>query len=107
MKSSRKTGGVKAIRTVFDDLEDDRVAAEKLRIRAELMLVIEKEIKRRKLTQAKAAEAIGVARSRVASLLANEIEKFTIDALVTMYRALGGAVELRLKAPRRAGLKAA
>lgn len=85
------------IRTAFEDLEDSPVLAEKLRIRAELMLAIEKEIKRRKLTQAKAGTIMGVARSRVASLMANEIEKFTIDALVSMYQALGGRIEIKLE----------
>ena len=63
-------------------------------IRADLMIKIEKVLKARKLTQAKAAELMGVSQPRVSDLLRGKIELFSSDALIDMLARLGLRVRL-------------
>jgi predicted XRE-type DNA-binding protein len=79
---------------VFDDLGFDAAEANSLKIRASLMRAIEKEIRVKKLTQAKAAKLLGVTQPRISDLIRGKIQLFTIDMLVTMLTRLGKPVSL-------------
>lgn len=70
--------------SVFDDLGFSTAEAASLKIRAELMRAIEKEILKRGLTQAKAAKMLGVTQPRISDLMRGKIQLFTIDALINM-----------------------
>ncbi len=70
--------------SVFDDLGFDPGTAEQLKIKAALFDSIVNYIKANGLTQAKAAEVMGVQRSRVADVCRGKMSGFTIDALVAM-----------------------
>ena len=79
---------------VFRDLGFSPVEAEHLRVRAELMIALEKLIGRRKLTQAQAAKLMGVTQPRVSDLVRGRLHRFSIDALVEMLARAGVKVHL-------------
>ena len=74
---------------VFRDLGFSPVEAEHLRVRAELMLALERLIARRRLTQARAAKLLGVSQPRVSDLVRGRLHRFSIDALVEMLARAG------------------
>lgn len=74
---------------VFRDLGFSPVEAEHLRVRAELMLALERLIARRQLTQARAAKLLGVSQPRVNDLARGRLHRFSIDALVDMLARAG------------------
>jgi predicted XRE-type DNA-binding protein len=78
----------------FDDLGFDAAEASNLKIRAALMIAIEQELDKQKLTQAKAAKLLGVAQPRISDIRRGKIQLFTIDALVNMLVKLGVPVSL-------------
>jgi predicted XRE-type DNA-binding protein len=85
---------------VFRDLGFSRVEAEHLRVRAELMLALERVIRRRRLTQARAAKLLGVSQPRVSDLVRGRFHRFSIDALVDMLARAG--VKVHITTERRA-----
>ncbi len=70
--------------SVFDDLESDPGKAEQMKIKAALFDAIIGYIKGNELTQAKAAEVMGVQRSRIGDVCRGKMSGFSIDALVSM-----------------------
>lgn len=85
---------------VFRDLGFSPVEAEYLRVRAELMLALERLITRRHLTQAQAAKVLGVSQPRVSDLVRGRLHRFSIDALVEMLARAG--VKVRFTTERGA-----
>jgi predicted XRE-type DNA-binding protein len=79
---------------VFRDIGFSPVEAEHLRVRAELMLALERLIMRRRLTQAQAAKVLGVSQPRVNDLVRGRLHRFSIDALVEMLARAGVRVRL-------------
>lgn len=96
LKVTRSTGNI------FEDLGFDREAAENLRIRSELMIEIEQLIRRRGLTQARAAALLGVTQPRVSNLVRGKIALFTIDMLVNMLARAGRKVVIQTKRAKAA-----
>jgi len=74
----------KGSHNVFRELGFSPAEAEHLRVRAELMLALERLIARRGLTQARAAKLLGVSQPRVSDLVRGRFHRFSIDALVDM-----------------------
>lgn len=70
--------------SVFEDLGLDPGQAEQLKIKAALFDAIVSFIETSELTQEKAAEIMGVQRSRVGDVCRGKMSGFTIDALVAM-----------------------
>jgi len=89
---------MKKTSNVFDDLGFDVAEASNLKLRAQLMLAIKKHVKNNNLTQAQAAELMGVDQPRINKLLNGQIELFTIDKLVVMLEHAGVHVSLKLAA---------
>ncbi len=79
---------------VFRDLGFPAEEAANLRIRAELMARLRKLIEARRLTQAEAAELLGVSQPRISDLFRGKIDLFSIDTLVTMLGRTGAHVSL-------------
>lgn len=96
LKMTRSTGNV------FEDLGFDTEAAENLRIRSALMIEIEQLIRRRGLTQARAAKLFGVTQPRVSDLVRGKIGLFTIDMLVNMLARAGRKVIVQTRAAKAA-----
>jgi predicted XRE-type DNA-binding protein len=73
--------------------------AEHLRIRADLMLEVERIIEARGLTQAEAAKLLHVTQPRISDLIRGKLERFSIDTLVEMLSRAG--VDVMVKVRRR------
>lgn len=62
------------------------------------MADIRKFVKARKLTQAKAAEILGITQSRVSDLTRGKWEKFSLEMLITLATKAGMHVTLKIAA---------
>ena len=83
---------------VFIDLGYSPDEAAILQMRADLMADLRKFIKTKKLTQAKAAEILGVSQSRVSDLTRGKWEKFSLEMLIILATKAGMHVTLRTAA---------
>lgn len=79
---------------VWDAIEDTPQAAANMRLRSGLLIAVEQEIRSWGLTQAKAAERLGVTQPRLNDLLRGKADKFSLDALVDLSARAGLAVKL-------------
>ena len=79
---------------VFADLGFGRVEAENLRLRSELMIRIEQSFRESGMTQAQAAQALGLTQPRLNSLLKGKIALFSLDSLVNIAGRAGMNVRL-------------
>ena len=86
-----------AYRNVWDAIADSPEEAANLKMRSQLMDVIERYVKREGITQKEAARRLGVPRSRVSELVNGKISKFTIDKLVNMAARIGLATTLTIE----------
>ncbi len=97
--------GKKTLRTsgnVFRDVGFPADEAHSLTLRSELMISIEKLVKRSGLTQAAAAKRLGITQPRLNALLRGKIDQFSLDALVAIAGHAGLRVELRIVRERAA-----
>lgn len=83
---------------VFIDMGYPSEEAAILQMRADLMADLRKLIKAKKLTQAKAAEILGVSQSRVSDLTRGKWEKFSLEMLITLATRAGMRVTLKTAA---------
>ncbi len=83
---------------VFSDLGYPPEEAAILQMRADLMADLRKFIKTKKLTQAKAAEILGVSQSRVSDLARGKWEKFSLEMLIILATKAGMNVTLKTAA---------
>lgn len=82
--------------SVWDAIEDTPEAAAHMRLRSELMMAVEREVRGWGLTQTEAARRLGVTQPRLNDLLRGKITKFSLDALVDLAARAGLAVRLAL-----------
>jgi predicted XRE-type DNA-binding protein len=80
---------------VFVDLGYSPDEAAILQMRADLMADLRKFIKAKRLTQAKAAEILGVSQSRVSDLIRGKWERFSLEMLITLATKAGIRVTLK------------
>lgn len=80
---------------VFIDLGYSPDEAAILQMRADLMADLRKFIRAKKLTQAKAAEILGVSQSRVSDLIRGKWERFSLEMLITLATKAGMRVTLK------------
>ena len=83
---------------VFTDLGFSSDEAAILQMRADLMSDLRKFIKTKELTQANAAEILGVSQSRVSDLMRGKWEKFSLEMLITLATRAGMRVSLQIAA---------
>ena len=88
-------GIVNSSGNVFIDLGYPPDEAAILQMRADLMADLRKWIKTKRLTQAKAAETLGVSQSRVSDLIRGKWERFSLEMLITLATRAGMHVSLR------------
>ncbi|MDD4275086.1 MAG: XRE family transcriptional regulator [Desulfobacter postgatei] len=88
---------IESSRNVFKDLGFSQEESDKLIIKSKLMMEIESFIKNKGMTQAHAAELMGVTRPRISDVMRGKIDKFTIDALVDMLSKAGLQVAVTVK----------
>jgi predicted XRE-type DNA-binding protein len=82
---------------IFIDLGFDRIEAENLKLRSELMIRVEEYYQKSRMTQAKAAKALGLTQPRFNALLKGKIQLFSLDALVNIASRAGLNVRLVIK----------
>lgn len=82
--------------SVYDDLGFTTEQAANLKMRAELMRVIEKELDRRHLTQTQAAQILDVTQPRISDLRCGKIHLFTVDVLLNMLSKLDRTVSFTI-----------
>ena len=80
---------------VFIDLGYPPDEAAILQMRADLMADLRKFIKTKKLTQARAAEFLGVSQSRVSDLMRDKWDRFNLEMLITLATRAGMRVTLK------------
>jgi predicted XRE-type DNA-binding protein len=95
--NSKNLRVTKGSSNVFQDLGFPAEEAANLLARADLIIAILKTIDKRKLTQAQAAEALGVAPTRVSELRKGKIEKFSVDLLLNYLARLGKQVKFSVR----------
>ena len=83
--------------SVWDAIENTAESAANMRVRAELMVEIERYVRDSDLSQAEAAKKLGVTQPRLNDLLRGKIDKFSLDALVNMLGKAGKQVSVRVK----------
>ena len=86
---------VKSSGNVFIDLGYPPDEAAILQMRADLMADLRKFIKTKRLTQARAAEILGVSQSRVSDLMRGKWEKFSLEMLITLATKAGMHITLK------------
>lgn len=81
----------------FETVGFEPIEAEHLRIRADLMLELERMIVSLDLTQAEAAKLLHVTQPRISDLTRGKIDRFSIDTLVEMLSRAGADVTVRVR----------
>src|SRR3972149_6682556 len=89
---------IKSSGNVFLDLGFPPEEAAILQMRSEIMADLRKFIKNKKLTQAKAAEILGVSQSRVSDLTRGKWEKFSLEMLIALATRAGMHITLKTAA---------
>src|SRR5262249_37424059 len=74
---------------VFRDIGFSEEEAEHLKIRSDLMILLQRAISRRHLKQAEVARILGVTQPRVSDLVRGRIGLFSIDTLVDFLARFG------------------
>lgn len=82
---------------VFADLGFDAEEAQNLQLRSQAMTAVEVWYQASGLTQAKAAQALGITQPRLNQLLKGKIGEFSLDALVNMATRAGMRVGLTIR----------
>jgi len=80
---------------VFIDLGYSPDEAAILQMRADLMADLRKFIKAKRLTQAKAAETLGVSQSRISDLIRGKWQRFSLEMLIILATRAGMHVTLK------------
>ena len=81
---------------VWDAIEDNAAEAETMKLRASLMMALDRHIRTKGWTEAEAARRLGVTQPRISDLLRGKITLFSIDTLVGMLTEAGLRVEMRV-----------
>jgi predicted XRE-type DNA-binding protein len=93
--SGMKERVTKSSGNVFLDLGFPPEEAAILQMRADIMADLRKFIKTKKLTQAKAADILGVSQSRVSDLIRGKWEKFSLEMLIALATKAGMRISLK------------
>jgi len=93
---------IRSNRNVFHDLGFNVEEAEHLKVRAALMIQVQKRIAEGGYSQGEAATMLNVTQPRVSDLMNGRIDLFSTDTLIDMLMSLGVRVRFVLKATRKA-----
>ena len=95
LKVTRSSGNV------FRDLGFPEGEAEHLRVRADLLIQIQKTLEARGLKQAEAAKLLGVTQPRVSDLVRGRLDLFSVDNLIDLLARLGIRVRVVVVPPKK------
>ena len=91
----------KKFASVWDAIEDTPQAAASMKARSTLMMELSSYIEHHGLTQAQAADLLGVTQPRVSDLIRGKINLFSLDMLLNMATAAGMSPVLKLTKPKK------
>ena len=83
--------------SVWDAIEKNPVVAGNLKARSSVMIAIEQTVKSWNLSQVTAAKRLGLTQPRLNDLLRGRINKFSLDALITVASKAGLSVEVKVE----------
>lgn len=86
---------------VFADIGFDEIEAEELAAKSDLIALLTRAMRQRKLTQRDAAAICGTDQPTLSKVLRGRLDSVTIDRLARWIVALGGDVRISVSAPRR------
>jgi predicted XRE-type DNA-binding protein len=86
----------KTFANVWDALSDSPEEAATLKIRSDVMIAMHDTIRAWDTTQAQAASRLGVTQPRLNDLLQGKINKFSLDALLTLAARAGLKVKINI-----------
>jgi predicted XRE-type DNA-binding protein len=84
-------------KNVFRDLGFPEAEAQNLLLRADLMIAIERHLRKAGLSQTEMAKRLGITQPRLSDLARHRIERFSLDALVNLATNAGLNVRLSVK----------
>jgi len=87
---------VQTFASVWDALEETPEDAANMRLRSELLTSVRDTVAAWKITQSRSANRLGVTQPRLNDLLRGRIDKFSLDALVTLSERAGLTVRLEI-----------
>lgn len=82
---------------VWDAIEESPEQAENMRLRADLIVALNRFISDQGMSQVDAARHFGVSQPRVSDLARGKINLFSLDSLVNMAAAAGLRIDLRVR----------
>jgi predicted XRE-type DNA-binding protein len=83
---------------IWDAIAKTPEEAKILTMRSELMLAIKKHVKTSGVTQAQAAELLGLTQPRMSDLLRGKFHKFNLEMLMTLAEKCGIKLTLQMSA---------
>ena len=83
---------------VWDAIEDNPEDAANMTMRSDVMATLAQTIRGWNTTQARAAKRLGITQPRLNDLLKGKINKFSLDALLTLATRAGLRVRIELRA---------
>jgi predicted XRE-type DNA-binding protein len=83
--------------SVWDAIEKDPNLAANLKARSSVMMAIEQTVKSWNHSQVTAAKRLGLTQPRLNDLLRGRINKFSLDALMTVAAKAGLSVEVKVE----------
>lgn len=86
----------KSFDNVWDALEATPAEAANMTMRSNLIIAIEARVREWKVTQAEAAERLGITQPRLNDLLRGKIINFSLDTLINLATAAGLKVRLEI-----------
>jgi predicted XRE-type DNA-binding protein len=86
----------KTFANVWDALSDSPEEAATMKIRSDVMIAINDTVSAWDTTQARAASRLGVTQPRLNDLLQGKINKFSLDALLTLASRAGLKVKINI-----------
>jgi len=98
MKKTTRKSGMESSGNIFIDLGFQPHEAAVMLLRCELAEALRKWIDREGITQAEAAERLGVAQPRISEISRNKVDKLSLDYLVGLCVKAGVAVNVRTAA---------
>ncbi len=87
---------IKSQENIFEDLGFEPDKAANLKIRADLILDLQRHIKKRKWTQQQAADFFNETQPIISNLMNGDIERFSIDKLVQMIVKTGMQIKVEV-----------
>lgn len=98
MRKTTRKSDTRGSGNVFLDLGFQPHEAAVMLLRCELAEALRKWIDREEITQAQAAERLGVAQPRISEIVRNKVDKLSLDYLVGLCAKAGVAVKVKTAA---------